>query len=232
MHLFELHELIENGENSSVEFKRRFSSAEKIAKEMIAFANTKGGMLLFGVDDNKTVVGVESEKGELELIDTVAKFYCEPEVKYEYEILHIYKKDVIVVSIPESTNKPHTLIENNSMIKSTQNETNGEPTNGSGLPRVYIRIKDKSVLASRETIRILKRSNPNSPPMILTLGDKEKFLLDYLAKHERITLKELRKHLNISERRASRILVNLVRAELIRLNPGFSGEKEDFYTLS
>src|ERR1051325_898826 len=110
MYLYELYELIENGENSSVEFKRKFSSSEKIAKEMIAFANTKGGKILFGLDDNKDVVGVESEKGEIELADIAANFYCDPPVKYTTDILHIYKKDVVVVNISESNNKPHRLL--------------------------------------------------------------------------------------------------------------------------
>ena len=63
MTLYELNEIIENGENQHVEFKRKFTEPEKIAKEMIAFANTQGGDLLFGSDDDKTVVGDESEKG-------------------------------------------------------------------------------------------------------------------------------------------------------------------------
>jgi len=216
MYLLELNELIENGENSKVEFKRKFSTAEKIAKEMIAFANTKGGNIIFGVDDDRSVIGVESEKGEIELIDKAAKYYCTPEISYSYEIIHIYRKDVIVVNIPESRDKPHSLIEEN--------------TNGNGLhPKVYIRIKDKSILASKETIRVLKRSNPDSPPLILELGEKEKFLLDYLSKHERINIQTLRKLLNLSERRASRMLVNLVRAGLILLH---NLEKEDYYTLN
>lgn len=216
MYLIELNELIENGENSGVEFKRKFSTAEKIAKEMIAFANTKGGKLIFGVDDDRSVIGVESEKGEMELIDTAAKFYCLPEVIYSFEIIHIYRKDVIVVVIPESRTKPHSLIE--------------ESVNGDSVyPKVYIRVKDKSVLASKETIRVLKRSNPDSPPLILELGEKEKFLLHYLSKHERIDVYSLRRLLNLSERRASRMLVNLVRAGLILLH---NLEKEDYYTLS
>jgi predicted HTH transcriptional regulator len=112
MQLFELHEIIENGEDSGIEFKRKFSSPEKIAKEMIAFANTKGGCILFGIDDDRTVVGVESEKGEIELIDMAAKFFCQPEIKYNIEILPIYRTDVIAVEIPESRTKPHRLIEN------------------------------------------------------------------------------------------------------------------------
>jgi predicted HTH transcriptional regulator len=216
MYLLELNDLIENGENSEVEFKRKFSTAEKIAKEMIAFANTKGGRIIFGVDDDRSVIGVESEKGEMELIDTAAKFNCSPEIIYSYEILHIYRKDVIVVTVPESRTKPHSLIEES---------LNGESVH----PKVYIRVKDKSVLASKETIRVLKKSNPDSPPLIVELGEKEKFLLDYLSKHERIDVYTLRKLLNLSERRASRMLVNLVRAGLILLH---NLEKEDYYTLN
>jgi predicted HTH transcriptional regulator len=215
MTLFELNEIIENGESSSVEFKRKFTEPEKIAKEMIAFANSKGGKILFGIDDDKTVVGVESEKGEIEYIDLAARFFCEPEIKYSIDIMHIYRKDVIVVNIPESRTKPHRLIENGN---------NDDDPN-----KVYIRVDDKSLHASKETIKVLKKLNPDSPPQIINLGDKEKALLEYLNHNKRITLRQLREMLNLSNRRASRILVNLVRADLIRLH---SFEKEDFYTLN
>jgi len=215
MTLYELNEIIENGENQKVEFKRKFTEPEKIAKEMIALANTNGGMLIFGIDDDRSVVGVESEKGEIEYIELAAKHFCEPAVNYNSDILHIYKKDVIVVEIPESNNKPHSLIENG---------------NGSNIvPRVYIRVMDKSVLASKETIKVLKNSHPDSPPMIFNLGDIEKSLLTHLNDNERVTVKNVKELYNISKRRASRMLVNLVRANLIRLH---NYEKEDFYTLS
>lgn len=215
MRLFELHEIIEKGENGTVEFKRKFSSPGKIAKEMIAFANTKGGYLIFGIDDDRSVVGVESEKGEIELIDMAAKFFCEPEIEYKTDILPIYRKDVVVVEVPESTKKPHVLIE--------------DRKDGTDPYRVYIRYRDKSVLASKETVRILRKSHPDSPPLILNLTDKERALLDYLGIHEKITVKEFKEMLNISNRRASRILVNLVRAELIIQH---NTDREDFYTLS
>lgn len=213
--LFELNELIEGGENQNVEFKRKFTEPEKIAKEMLAFANTHGGRILFGIDDDKSVVGVESEKGEIEYIDLAARFFCEPEISYTVDIMHIYRKDVIIVNIPESFQKPHRLIENG---KSDDDET-----------KVYIRVKDRSVQASKETIKVLKKLRQDAPPQIINLGDKEKALIEYLQSHERVTLKEFREFLNLSNRRASRILVNLVRADIIRLH---NHEKEDFYTLN
>jgi len=213
--LIEINEIIEGGENQHTEFKRKFTEPEKIAKEMIAFANTHGGRILFGIDDDKSVVGVESEKGEIEYIDLAAKFFCDPPLEYTADIIHIFRKDVILVNIPESLQKPHRLIENG---KSDDDDT-----------KVYIRVKDRSVQASKETIKVLKKLRQDAPAQIINLGDKEKVLIDYLGKNEKITLKEFREMLNLSNRRASRILVNLVRADLIRLH---NHEKEDFYTLN
>lgn len=209
MYLLELHQLIEEGENSKVEFKRKFSSTEKIAKEMIAFANSKGGKIIFGVDDDKTIVGVESEKGEVELITTAAKFYSEPEIYFEYEVIFIKGVDIVVVHIPESNVKPHKLITDNQ----------------SEVDKFFIRFNDKSVLASKETVSILKNSN-STKPFKLNFGDIEKSLFKYLSEHEKITVKEFKKLVNISERRASRILVNLVRAEVIRHH--YNGSEEFF----
>lgn len=199
MFLTELYNLIEDGENSRTEFKRKFSEPEKIAKEMIAFANSNGGRILFGVDDDSSIVGVQSEKGELELIDFAARYFCFPEVDYNYEVISIKKKDVVVVIIEESKKKPHRLI------------SDKFPDSN----KVYIRLNDKSVLASKETINLLKHSNPNSGPLMISYGDLEKQLLKYLSVNERITVKEFKKLSNISLRRASRILVNLVRAGII-----------------
>ncbi|MEO6693610.1 MAG: ATP-binding protein [Ignavibacteria bacterium] len=212
MYLVELNELIEDGENDKTEFKRKFSSPEKIAKEMIAFANSKGGKILFGVDDDKTIIGVESEKGELELIRTAAKFYCEPEVEFDTEIMLLKKKDIVVVNIEESTNKPHRLILDDS----------------SDEIKVYIRLNDKSIQASKETVKILKNSHSDSPALQISIGDIEKNLFEFLNRNEKITVKGFKKLVNISERRASRTLVNLVRAKVIRHH--YFGN-EDYFTL-
>jgi len=199
MFLTELYNLIEDGENSVTEFKRKFSEPEKIAKEMIAFANSKGGRILFGVDDDKTIVGVQSEKGELELIDSAARFFCSPEINYQYEVVSIKRKDVVVVIIEESKQKPHHLV------------TEKYPESN----RIYIRLNDKSVIASKETVNLLKHSNPDSGPLMISYGEAEKQLLKFLTANERVTVKEFKKISNISQRRAGRILVNLVRAGVI-----------------
>ncbi|MFM8913049.1 MAG: helix-turn-helix domain-containing protein, partial [Flammeovirgaceae bacterium] len=57
--LFELKKLVFEGEGLQLEFKRKASYPEKIVRDLIAFANTEGGTLLVGVDDDKTIPGVK-----------------------------------------------------------------------------------------------------------------------------------------------------------------------------
>lgn len=213
MYTVELFKLIEEGENEKIEFKRKFSTSEKIAKEMIAFANTKGGFIFFGVDDDGKIYGVESEKSELDLIDTAARFYCDPEVTFKTEIIPIRSKDVVVIEIPESRKKPHRLIDENDKDTS----------------RVYVRFNDKSIIASKETANILKFSNVDSSPLIISLGELDKMLIKYLEEYNTITVKEFKKLSNISERRASRTLVNLVRAGVLRHH---RLDNKEFYTIA
>jgi predicted HTH transcriptional regulator len=64
MTLRELSQLTGLGEGQHLEFKKRVPGPERIAKEMIAFANTGGGRLLLGVDDDGSVVGVKDAAEE------------------------------------------------------------------------------------------------------------------------------------------------------------------------
>src|SRR5512137_220407 len=107
MNFHDVNRLIEEGEGFGIEFKRRISSAEKIARTIIAFSNTKGGTILFGVDDDGSIVGVESEKSEVELIKIAGKEYTDPPVDPVINIVPFDGKDVIVCYIPESRHKPH-----------------------------------------------------------------------------------------------------------------------------
>jgi len=211
----ELKELIEEGENIQCEFKLKFSTSEKIAREMIAFANTKGGFIIFGVDDDKEIIGVESEKEVAELIKETAEKYCEPPVEYVIDFVAYKGKELVVVSVPESHNKPHRLqdyLDELDLNKSV----------------VTIRVNDKSVQASKEMIRLLRAQNGNKALIKYTIGPNEKLVFEYLKHNERISVKELSKLVNISERRASRTLVKMVRANLLMIHTKDNGE--EFFT--
>jgi predicted HTH transcriptional regulator len=61
----ELLDIIGVGETSKVQFKREFDNQDKIAAEMIAFSNSKGGMLLFGVEDKSIKLGNAAVRNNL-----------------------------------------------------------------------------------------------------------------------------------------------------------------------
>lgn len=210
-------ELVEEGENLTCEFKRKFSTTEKIAREMIAFANTKGGYLIIGVDDDKKIIGVESEKAEAELIYDVAKNFCEPSLNINIDYVEVKGKEVVVVEIFESDNKPHRI----------QDYLNELDVNKSVIT---IRVNDKSVQASKEMIRILKARSSQMNLKKYSIGSNEKAVFEFLNKYEKISVKELGSYVNISERRASRTLVKLVRANLLFLHTKDNGE--EFFTSS
>ena len=208
----EVLELIQGGESLQCEFKRKFSTSEKITREMIAFANTKGGVILFGVDDNKEIVGVDSEKSEAELIKDAGLNYCEPPLDFNIEYFDFNGKEVVVVEIPESDKKPHRI----------QDYSNEFDINKA---KVCIRVNDKSVMASKEMVRILRAQTNNLNLKKYAIGPIEKSLFIYLDEYERISVKELSALVNISERRASRTLVKLVRANLLFINTKDNGDE-------
>ena len=58
----ELLDILRNGENSAVEFKRDVITPEQLAKELVAFSNFDGGMVLLGVEDDGTISGITRPK--------------------------------------------------------------------------------------------------------------------------------------------------------------------------
>jgi predicted HTH transcriptional regulator len=202
--------IIQKGEGFSVEFKQRISSPKKIAKEIAAFSNTKGGYLLIGVDDKRQITGVDSIETEKEALLTASKNLCIPPVPLKIKPLHIDNKSILLVRIDEGKNKPYQCVARGDKEK------------------IYIRLRDKNVLATRDVVRSMK--DEHSKKRKKTKLDKNgKKLLVYLEKNERITLNEFTKLTNISKRRATRILSHLVQTGLIR---NHTMEREDFYTLS
>ncbi len=204
-------ELIAQGEGLNVEYKQRFSSHEKIAKEMIAFANTRGGFILFGVDDDKSIYGIESEKSDYNLVTETAEKYCEPKIDVKVDTLEIEKKDLLIVEVLESKFKPHRIqdYKKNFSLNTAQ---------------VYVRVNDKSILASKEMIKLLQSQSTGKSLEKYVVGNQERIVFNLLDKNETVTVKELSKHANISERRASRTLIKLVRANLLLIHQKDNGE--------
>ncbi|MBS3069412.1 putative DNA binding domain-containing protein [Candidatus Micrarchaeota archaeon] len=97
----ELTFLITQGEGLTVEFKERFTL--KIDEDIIAFANTRGGFILLGVNDAREITG-ETLTNELKgRIISLAR-NCKPQLEAFVSQL----ENVVVVEVPEGTEKPHS----------------------------------------------------------------------------------------------------------------------------
>jgi predicted HTH transcriptional regulator len=144
------------------------------------------------------------------MLDLAAQFYCKPEITLELIEWEMGDKSVIECIIPEGKDKPYYAKDEE------------------GKWWVHIRVKDKSLLASKVVVDVLKRSTQQTDTFI-KYTKHEEGLMQYLNKNERVTLKQLCKLLNISRWRAQRMLINLVSAGVIR---NHTTEKEEFFTLS
>lgn len=207
---YQVKQMIWQGEGVNLDFKKTITSCEKIAKTMVSFANNKGGKLFIGVADDGTIKGVKSEDEEKYMIEKAATFFAKPMLEPIFEEVYIDDKMVLVVDIPESDVKPNYALADDQKWW------------------VYIRVKDKSVLASKIVVDVLKREHQQDG-VLIEYSSKEKALLEYLEQNDRITLKEYAALLNLSRRRASRILVTMVLAGVVRVH---TTEKEEFYTAS
>ncbi|MCZ4243769.1 AlbA family DNA-binding domain-containing protein [Pedobacter punctiformis] len=200
--------LILQGEGVSLDFKKTITNNEKIAKSLVAFANNKGGKLLIGVADDGSIKGVKSEEEEKYMILKSAHQFCKPALEPSFEEVYVDNKLVLVANIPESDTKPHYALDDQKKWWA------------------YIRIDDKSVLASRIILDVLKQDQKNNGVMI-SYSDNEKKLLEFLSENDKITLKELSKLLRCSYRKAQKILVNLILTNVIKSH---TTEKEEFFT--
>ncbi|HNR49901.1 MAG TPA: ATP-binding protein [Bacteroidia bacterium] len=204
-----LETLIAEGEGEMLDYKKEITSVHKIAKTLASFSNHKGGKILVGVNDNKTISGIRSEEEKF-MLQQAAENYCQPVVELKYKEWHCGKKSVLEVLVEEGAKKPYYAIDEN------------------GKRWVYIRIQDQTVLASKVWVDVLKKNNSENP-LLIRYTSKEKELLQYLTTHQQITLKQYCSLLNISRWRAIRILSNLISVGVIRVTVGNNGE---YYTLA
>lgn len=176
---------LEQGEGLRVEFKRTLSSAYRIARTLTAFANTSGGTLLIGIDDDGRTVGIDSEYREMQLIERATDFLIEPALIVSYETIRHEGRNVLLLNVPESDEKPHTAL------------------NERGERIIYVRQRDKSV----PTQRLLTAGTSVDQKLLQTPMVKN--LLQFLRKNDSITAARLAKLVNISDYRANKLLHEL-----------------------
>ena len=108
----EVLERIAQGEGAKTEFKRDDVRAERLAREIVSFANMNGGVILLGVDDDGRVSGVSRRDLQAWLMDAVIGRCVHPPILPDYEEFSIEGKTVAVVAVHEGMGKPYVLRHN------------------------------------------------------------------------------------------------------------------------
>lgn len=206
-----LKKLVVQGEGATLEFKRKASYPDKIVCEMVAFANTNGGTLLVGVSDEGNLSGLKFPDEEAFAIRAALKKYCRPGLPYREKLIPLTEnKFILSYEIYPSKRKPHYVV-----YTSLRREC-------------YVRVADKSIKASREVEEIIRRRQ-HRHDIKFTYGDHEKLLMQYLSVHPTITLNQFIELSKLKRYYASRKLVLLVLANVLRVSPH---ERGDEYSLA
>lgn len=209
MNYLDVKNLAQTGEGAFLEFKRTIPSAEKIAREMVAFANTSGGTLLIGVDDDKSLIGVEGYQEEEFLLNEAANKWCIPALPIRIEIVQFGERDILVIKIEESQEKPVFL----------------KTSKGN---KAYIRKGDQNKRASKERIKILQKKH-SGEGVTFEYGPNEQKLFRYLNEYGEITVAKFSHIIDTTSAKASAILVNLVSAGVLNL---FTKDNIDYFSFS
>ncbi|MFQ6061835.1 MAG: ATP-binding protein [Methanosarcinales archaeon] len=103
----EVYEIINNGENSGIEFMIDDTPPEEFAKEVVAFLNFRGGIILLGVRDDGTIIGIKRSKLE-EWVMNIARHLVKPGVIPWYEEVKMEDgKSIALIRIDQGTDKPY-----------------------------------------------------------------------------------------------------------------------------
>ena len=180
--------LIEQGEHQTQDFKYCISDSRKIARSLVAFANTDGGRLLIGVKDNGKIAGVRSEE-EYYMVEAAARIYSKPMIDFTTKQHFIDGKTVLEIMIEPSADKPHLAVDEN------------------GKWWAYFRKDDENRLANKVMLEVWKKQK--SPDgVLINYSEGEKILLNYLGEHEKISVSKYARIAHITYKNAEQIIIN------------------------
>ena len=138
-------EQIARGEGKTLEFKETLPASERLAKTLIAFANTGGGKILFGVKDDGAVVGIDNAMVPdfMDRISNMAHDQIHPLITPDIYAYSVQNSTIIIVEVYPSPVKPHFL------------------KNVGKAAGVYIRVGATNKQADAEYIQELERQKLN-----------------------------------------------------------------------
>lgn len=208
----ELQKLVREGEGERLEFKLKANHPDKIVKSVGAFANTKGGMLLVGVDDHRQIKGCKDASEEQYVLEAAIQRYLVPIPEYHIHTVAVQDdKEVVCISVPIADKKP--------VYWKDPVHATGEAPNG----KVFIRVGAQSLQASYAMRQVLKGRSKGAGKK-LHYGEKEKKLMQYLHEHSIVTIAEFAATAGITPKQACATLVFMCMIGVLDIVPG---ETED-----
>ncbi len=107
----EIVRLLRGGEDTYLELKVKFSNVEKLTAEIIALANTDGGAIVFGVNDQLRVEGVENpEKVEEQLREICTRLIQPPVFPYINIVAFDSGRRIVVLEVGTQS-RPHRTLD-------------------------------------------------------------------------------------------------------------------------
>ena len=198
-----LFRMIREGEHQQQDFKFCVNDSRKIARSLVAFANTEGGRLLIGVKDNGNIAGVQTEE-EYYMIEAAARMYSKPEIKFETRQWHTEGKTVLQIDIPASPERPHYAKDENQKWLA------------------YVRYRDQNILANRILLQVWKKKQ-KSNGVFIKYTEEEQKLLHYLSSPKKLNIRHISRSLSISGWKTERILINLITIGVIEIEQTTDG---------
>ena len=110
-------ELIQQGENSAVEFKSQRVHTDSIARELVALSNAQGGVLLIGVEDDGAISGVSDVSKMEEKIANIARTNVVPSITVENYIVNYQQNQLLVIEVPKGSDRPYQTNQNQFLLR-------------------------------------------------------------------------------------------------------------------
>jgi predicted HTH transcriptional regulator len=201
-----VYSFIREGEHLRQDFKFEISDMRKIARSLVAFANTEGGRLLVGVKDNGRIAGVRSDE-EYHMIEAAASMYCQPPIPFTSRIHQLEGKTVLEIGIqPNPEKRPFKA-------KTDQ-----------GTWEAYFRVEDQNIHANPWLLKWWERLKDKSP-VTIRYKSKEQQLLDLLNQYGQITIRDFVRAAHVPTREAEEILLDFAMLGIIT----FQQTEDDLY---
>ena len=211
MLLKELRKICAKGENQFVEFKQYASEPNQIIEEISGFLNATGGSLFVGVNDDGTITGLKYAEDDLNFLQELLKSAIKPSVRLDMQVVQVTKKRaVIVIKIPEGQHKPY---------RAYYPETDSS--------KIFFRVNDECIQASRELRSILKHSIREQGQTI-RYSEIEAAVLKEIDSAGRLSKAEILTKTKFNSRKISDCLIRLVTSNVLRIIPANSGDMFEY----